>query len=78
MTERTPDISKFCDFDSYDLVKYWVEEHQSIVKEGRQLARWVGASHWIGSDICYWLMSASGEPISEATVQHITITSEEL
>ena len=72
VTGSTPDISEYCDFDFYDLVWYHVEKHPPLSKESRQLARWIGVAHRIGSDLCYWLMPVSGTPIAETTVQHVT------
>ncbi len=35
---RTPDISKYLDFDFFDLVWYWRLPHPSLSKHGRKLA----------------------------------------
>ena len=35
------------------------------------LARWLGISHRIGSDMCYWLITESGQIISKSSVQHV-------
>ena len=72
VTGKTPDISEFIDFDFYDLVWYSPGAHMSISDDNREIGRWLGVSHKIGSDMCYWIMGASGIPIAETTVQHVT------
>ena len=72
VTGKTPDISEYLDFDFYDLVWYFPGVHPSISEENRALGRWLGVSHRIGSDMCYWIMPVSGNPIAETTVQHVT------
>ena len=67
-----PDISEYCDFDFYDLVWYHTGVHPSISEENRELGHWLGVSHRVGSEMCYWIMTASGKVISETTVQHVT------
>ena len=44
----------------------------SISEDNREIGRWLGVSHQIGSDMCYWVMGKSGIPIAETTVQHVT------
>ena len=72
ITGRTPDISEFCDFDFYDLVWYWRHPHPGLTNHDRELARWIGVAHNIGSDMVYWLMPVNGTPIASSTVQHVT------
>mmetsp|Transcript_38822 Transcript_38822/g.82849 ORF Transcript_38822/g.82849 Transcript_38822/m.82849 type:complete len:728 (-) Transcript_38822:475-2658(-) len=72
VTGQTPDISEYLDFDFYDLVWYLVDKHPSTGQQNRQLARWAGVSHRIGTAMCYWLIPVSGRPIAETTVQHVT------
>ena len=72
ITGKTPDISEYCDFDFYDLVWYWPNTHPPLTTKNRELARWVGVAHRIGSDMCYWLLPKSGKPIADTTVQHVT------
>jgi hypothetical protein len=39
---------------------------------GRKFARWLGVSHWVGSDLYYWLLLLpSGKVIARTTVQHV-------
>ena len=37
-----------------------------------QLARWLGISHRVGLDLCYWLITESSKIISKTSVEHIT------
>ncbi len=73
LTGHTPGISEYCDFDFYDLVRYWRSHHPSMAEHDRELARWIGVAHRYGSDMCYWLMPISGTPIVTTTVQHVTL-----
>ena len=41
--------------------------------ESRRLGRWLGVLHRIGSNFCYWILTDSGQVISCATVQHVTV-----
>lgn len=72
VTGKTPDISEYCDFDFWDLIWYFPGVHPSIAQDNRVLGRWLGVSHRIGSDMCYWVMGVDGIPIAETTVQHVT------
>ena len=72
ITGKTPDISEYLDFDFYDLVWYWRSPHPSLSEHDRELARWMGVAHRVGSDMCYWLMPVSGTPIVNTSVQHVT------
>ena len=72
ITGKTPDISEYLDFDFYDLVWYWRSPHPSLAEHDRELARWMGVAHRVGSDMCYWLMPVSGIPVVNSSVQHVT------
>jgi hypothetical protein len=37
----------------------------------RWLARWLGVSHRVGSDLSYWLITESGKVISKKSVEHV-------
>ena len=71
VTGRTPDISEYCDFDFYDLVWFWPNTTASHTDKNRQLARWVGVAHRIGSTMCYYLIPESGLLIANTSVQHV-------
>jgi len=36
------------------------------------LARWLRVSHRVGSDLCYWLVTDSGQVVSKTSVEHVT------
>jgi hypothetical protein len=36
------------------------------------LARWLGVSHHVGSNLSYWLITKSSKIISKMSVEHIT------
>ena len=74
VTGITPDIAEWIDFDFYDRVWYWDKKHPGITEEERKLARWLGVSHRVGSDMCYWLLTPSGQVIARTPVQHVVRT----
>jgi hypothetical protein len=38
----------------------------------KQLERWLGVSHHVGSDLCYWIVTDSGQVVSKTLVEHVT------
>ncbi len=34
--------------------------------------RWLGVSHHVGLDLCYWLVMDSGQVVSKTSVEHVT------
>ena len=73
VTGDTPDISEWLDFEFYDLVWWWDRPNKpSINDTSKRLARWLGVSHRVGSDLCYWLVTESGQLISKTSVEHVT------
>ena len=71
ITGETPDISEWLDFSFFDLVWYHVASNDTST-DPRQLGRWLGVSHRVGSALCYWVLTKSGKVISSITVQHVT------
>jgi hypothetical protein len=69
VTGQMPDISEWLDFEFYDLV-WWLDcpVKQAVTDYQHQLAHWLGVSHRVGSDLCYWLMMESGNIISKTSV----------
>ena len=65
---ETPDISEYLDFGWYDLVWYKEDAGLGDVK----LGRFIGVSHSTGSLMSYFILPASGIPISRSTVQRVT------
>jgi hypothetical protein len=73
ITGQTPDISEWLDFEFYDLV-WWLDRSTkpNFTDHTRRLARWLGVSHRVGSDLSYWLITESGKIISKTSVEHVT------
>jgi hypothetical protein len=38
----------------------------------KRLGRWLGVSHRVGSDLCYWIVTDSGQVVSKTSVEHVT------
>ena len=73
VTGQTPEIGEWLDFEFYDLVWWWDRPTKpNVTDEPRRLARWLGVSHRVGSDLCYWLITESGHIISKSSVEHVT------
>jgi len=70
---NTPEIGEWLDFEFYDLVWWWDRSVKpDMTDETRRLARWLGVSHRVGSDMCYWLITESGQLVSKTSVEHVT------
>eukprot|EP00957_Ditylum_brightwellii_P122498 9341570-Ditylum_brightwellii.AAC.1 len=60
MTGNAPDISQWLDFEFYDLVLWWdVAEKPNVSDDPKHLGRWVDIFNHVGSDLCYWIATAS-------------------
>ncbi len=68
ITGETPDISEYLDFGFYD----WVMFRNNAGLGTAELGRWLGVSHRVGQLMPYWILPASGYPISCTTVQRVT------
>lgn len=66
------DISEYLDFGIYDTVWYWRDKKPSISESSKDLGKWLGVAHKVGSDMCYWILTVNGDIIAETTVQHVT------
>jgi len=71
LTGNTPDISEWLDFAFYDMVWYHIPGND-MSTASRKLGRWLGISHHVGSDMCYWILPQSGRVVATTTVQHVT------
>lgn len=71
MGGNTPDISEWADFTFFDRVWYHVPGN-TLSTANRRLGRWLGISHRVGSDLCYWILTEAGHVIASTTVQHVT------
>ena len=72
---HTIDISEWLDFEFYDLVWWWdptVPQH--ISPTPKRLGRWLGVAHRVGTQMCYFILTSSGEVIASTTVQHVLRT----
>lgn len=72
ITGDTPDISQWLDFGFYDPVWYWDAPYSKEDTKKRAIGRWLGVSHNVGGDMCYWVLTGKGKVVSRTTVQHIT------
>ena len=74
VTGQTAEISEWIDFEFYDLV-YWYDRQNNpdVSDDVRILARWLGISHPVGSDMCYWLITESGKLVSKTSAEHVTL-----
>jgi hypothetical protein len=36
------------------------------------LGRWLGVSHHVGSDLCDWIVTDSGQVVLKTSVEHVT------
>ena len=66
VTGQTSEISEWLDFEFYDLVYWYDRPNKPDVSDDISiLARWLGISHCVGSDMCYWLITESGKLIKK-------------
>jgi hypothetical protein len=73
VTCKTPHISEWLDFKFYDLLWWWDQPNKpNINDEMKQLGRWLGISHCVESDLCYWIVTDSGQVVSKTSVEHVT------
>ena len=68
LTGETPDISQYLDFGFYDQV--WLKEDSGLGEI--KLGRFLGVSKQVGSLMSYWVLPASGIPVSRTSVQRVT------
>ena len=73
VTGQTPNICEWLDFEFYDLV-WWLDRPTipDVTDYVHRLAWWLGISHHVGSDLCYWLITDTGKIISKSSVEHVT------
>src|SRR5687768_16283836 len=51
---------------------FWSSDSPDMTNNGKEVGRWLGVSHQIGSLLSYWILTPSGKVVSRTTVQHIT------
>ena len=64
MTAETPDISEYLDFGWYG--QAWYKEDAGFVET--KIVRFLRPSYQVGSLMSYWILTASGIPVSRTTV----------
>jgi hypothetical protein len=73
VTGQTPNISKWTDFEFYDLVCWWHTPSKPTMTDNPQcLACWLGVLHHVGSDLCYLLVTKYSKIVSNSSIQHVT------
>ena len=72
VTGDNADISEWIYFEIYDLV-YWIERPNKpdTSDNVRSIDRWLGMSHRVRSDMCYWLITDSGKLVSKTSVEYV-------
>ena len=65
---ETVDISEYLDFGFYDCVWY----HDNAGLGEIKLGRWLGVSHHVGSQMCYYVLASSGRVLACSSVQRVT------
>ena len=64
VTVETPDISEYVDFYFYDLVWYYTGNHPSVRRYHQEIGRWMIVARRVGSDMSYWIIPISVQPIA--------------
>ena len=61
------------DFEFYDLV-WWLDHptNPDVTNYMQWLAWWLGVSHHVGSNLCYWLITSTDKIILKISVEHVT------
>jgi hypothetical protein len=73
MCQRIGKLGTLLDFEFYDLIWWWDRPNKpNAMDETKRLARWLGVSHHVGSDLCYWLVTDSRQVVSKTLVEHVT------
>jgi hypothetical protein len=73
VTGNTPNISQWLDIEFYDLV-WWIDlpNKPNVNDVTKLLGRWLGVSHCLALDLCYWLVTDSGQVVLMTLVEHVT------
>jgi len=72
LSGHATDISQWLDFEFYDRVWYLEKRKQDLTEDVKKMGRWLGVSHNVGADLCYWIINEHGDIMPHSTVQHIT------
>jgi len=69
---NTPNISEWLDFNFYDWCWFWNTPAHELMEDKSDLGWVLGVAHWIGSNMCYWVLTNSGQVLARTTVQRVT------
>ena len=69
LTGDTINTSECMEFYFYYLFWYW---YNKTDKTEVKIGRYIVVSHWVGSSLCYWVLSEKGNIIARTNVQHAT------
>ena len=58
------------DFELYDLVWYW-DNPEAIYNPCIDI--WLSVYHWVGLELCYWILTDKGNVFYQTTVQPLII-----
>ena len=73
VTSQITDIGEYLYFEFYNLVWFcYLPDKPNNTDNPRKLACWLGIYHIVESEMCYWLMTETGELVSRILVEHIT------
>jgi hypothetical protein len=68
VSQETPDISEYIDFDWYDYC-YYLDHPKSDARP--MVGRWLGVAHNVGSAMCYYVLTRKGTVLGRTTVHPI-------
>jgi hypothetical protein len=71
ISSKTPDISEWLEFKFYQPV--WYLSPCEFTEQRRSIGRWLRVSHRVVQAMCYWILAESAKPISQSTVQAVTL-----
>ena len=69
-TSESVYISDYTDFKLYDLIWYW--DNPKVI-DNPCIFIWPGVYHWVGSELCYWILTDKNTVLSHTKVQNFTI-----
>ena len=67
------DISEWLEYEYYELVWFWNNQSHDT---NPMLVRWLGVSHRVVSDICYWILSEKGNFYLEPQFRTLLLNSQ--
>jgi len=67
-----PDISEWLNFNFYNWCWFWNAPAQDLTEDKADLGRFLGVTHQISSNMCYWVLTDAGKVLAKTTVQRVT------